>query len=146
MLAAADAGGDAVVIGGGLLGLEAAHGLSLRGMKVTVIHRMPTLMERQLDEAAGWLLKQALEGRGQTILTGADTAEIVGDGKVEGVKLKDGTLLPASLVVMAVGIRPSVELARSARLTGGRGNQVTAPMVTHDPPVPAGGAFVQHNG
>src|SRR3546814_4457998 len=92
MLAAADAGGDAVVIGGGLLGLEAAHGLSLRGMKVTVIHLMPTLMERQLDEAAGWLLKQALEARGQTILTGADTAEIIGDGKVEGVKLKDGTL------------------------------------------------------
>src|SRR3546814_7232523 len=96
MLAAADAGGDAVVIGGGLLGLEAAHGLSLRGMKVTVIHLMPTLMERQLDEAAGWLLKQALEGRGQTILTGADTAEIIGDGKVEGVKLTDGTLIPRS--------------------------------------------------
>src|SRR3546814_10732356 len=68
-------------------------------MKVTVIHLMPTLMERQLDEAAGWLLKQALEARGQTILTGADTAEIIGDGKVEGVKLKDGTLIPASLVV-----------------------------------------------
>ncbi len=94
MLAAADAGGDAVVIGGGLLGLEAAHGLSLRGMKVTVIHLMPTLMERQLDEAAGWLLKNALEARGQTILTGADTAEIIGDGKVEGVKLKDGTRDP----------------------------------------------------
>src|SRR3546814_19895975 len=102
MLAAAGAGGDAVVIGGGLLGLEAAHGLSLRGMKVTVIHLMPTLMERQLDEAAGWLLKQALEARGQTILTGADNAEIIGDGKVEGVKLTDGTLLPARLVVRAV--------------------------------------------
>ncbi|MCB2076167.1 MAG: NAD(P)/FAD-dependent oxidoreductase, partial [Novosphingobium sp.] len=77
MLAAAQAGkanggGSAVVIGGGLLGLEAAHGLSLRGMKVTVVHLMPTLMERQLDEAAGWLLKSALEARGQTILTGAD--------------------------------------------------------------------------
>ena len=77
MLAAADKGGDAVVIGGGLLGLEAAHGLSLRGMKVTVLHLMPTLMERQLDEAAGWLLKSALEARGQTVLTGADTAEIL---------------------------------------------------------------------
>jgi nitrite reductase (NADH) large subunit len=87
-------GGDAVVIGGGLLGLEAAHGLTLRGMKVTVIHLMPTLMERQLDEAAGWLLKTALEARGQTILTGADTAEIVGDGKVEGVRLKDGRADP----------------------------------------------------
>jgi nitrite reductase (NADH) large subunit len=146
MLAAADAGGDAVVIGGGLLGLEAAHGLSLRGMKVTVIHLMPTLMERQLDEAAGWLLKQALEGRGQTILTGADTAEIVGDGKVEGVKLKDGTLIPASLVVMAVGIRPSVALARDAGLAVGRGIQVDDHMVTSDPHVLAVGECVEHDG
>ncbi|MGH6697618.1 nitrite reductase large subunit NirB [Sphingopyxis sp.] len=146
MLAAADAGGDAVVIGGGLLGLEAAHGLSLRGMKVTVIHLMPTLMERQLDEAAGWLLKQALEGRGQTILTGADTAEIVGDARVEGVKLKDGTLIPASLVVMAVGIRPSVALARDAGLAVGRGIQVDDHMVTSDPHVLAVGECVEHDG
>lgn len=146
MLAAADAGGDAVVIGGGLLGLEAAHGLTLRGMKVTVIHLMPTLMERQLDEAAGWLLKQALEGRGQTILTGADTAEIVGNGKVEGVKLKDGTLIPASLVVMAVGIRPSVALARDAGLAVGRGIQVDDHMVTSDPAVLAVGECVEHDG
>lgn len=146
MLAAADAGGDAVVIGGGLLGLEAAHGLSLRGMKVTVIHLMPTLMERQLDEAAGWLLKNALEARGQTILTGADTAEIVGDGRVEGVKLKDGTLIPASLVVMAVGIRPSVALARDAGLAVGRGIQVDDHMVTSDPHVLAVGECVEHDG
>ncbi len=146
MLAAADAGGDAVVIGGGLLGLEAAHGLSLRGMKVTVIHLMPTLMERQLDEAAGWLLKQALEARGQAILTGADTAEIIGDGKVEGVKLKDGTLIPASLVVMAVGIRPSVALARDAGLAVGRGIQVDDHMVTSDPAVLAVGECVEHDG
>ncbi|WP_414712931.1 nitrite reductase large subunit NirB [Sphingopyxis sp.] len=146
MLTAADAGGDAVVIGGGLLGLEAAHGLSLRGMKVTVLHLMPTLMERQLDEAAGWLLKQALEARGQTILTGADTAEIVGDGKVEGVKLKDGTLIPASLVVMAVGIRPSIQLARDAGLAVGRGIQVDDHMVTSDPAVLAVGECVEHDG
>lgn len=146
MLAAADAGGDAVVIGGGLLGLEAAHGLTLRGMKVTVIHLMPTLMERQLDEAAGWLLKQALEGRGQTILTGADTAEIIGDGKVEGVRLKDGTLIPASLVVMAVGIRPSTALARDAGLAVGRGIQVDDHMVTSDPAVLAVGECVEHDG
>jgi nitrite reductase (NADH) large subunit len=146
MLAAADAGGDVVVIGGGLLGLEAAHGLSLRGMKVTVIHLMPTLMERQLDEAAGWLLKNALEARGQTILTGADTAEIVGDAKVEGVKLKDGTLIPASLVVMAVGIRPSVALARDAGLAVGRGIQVDDHMVTSDPAVLAVGECVEHDG
>jgi nitrite reductase (NADH) large subunit len=108
MLEAANRGGDAVVIGGGLLGLEAAHGLSLRGMKVTVIHLMPTLMERQLDEAAGWLLKDALEKRGQTILIGADTAEVYGDGKVEGVRLKDGREIPASIVVMAVGKRQAL--------------------------------------
>lgn len=146
MLAAADKGGDAVVIGGGLLGLEAAHGLSLRGMRVTVLHLMPTLMERQLDEAAGWLLKSALEARGQTILTGADTAEIVGDARVEGVRLKDGTLIPASLVVMAVGIRPSVALARDAGLAVGRGIQVDDHMVTSDPRILAVGECVEHDG
>jgi len=146
MLAAADAGGDAVVIGGGLLGLEAAHGLSLRGMKVTVLHIMPTLMERQLDEAAGWLLKTALEGRGQTILTGADTAEIFGEGKVEGVRLKDGREIPASLVVMAVGIRPSVALAREAGVEIGRGIKVDDHMVTSDPSILAVGECVEHDG
>jgi nitrite reductase (NADH) large subunit len=146
MLVAAEKGGDAVVIGGGLLGLEAAHGLTLRGMKVTVIHLMPTLMERQLDEAAGWLLKSALEGRGQTILTGANTEEIVGESHVEGVRLKDGRLIPASLVVMAVGIRPSVALAREAGLAVGRGIQVDDHMVTSDPNVLAVGECVEHDG
>ena len=146
MLAAAERGGDAVVIGGGLLGLEAAHGLSLRGMKVTVIHLMPTLMERQLDEAAGWLLKNALEGRGQTILTDADTAEIYGNGQIEGVRLKDGREIPASLVVMAVGIRPSVALAREAELAVGRGIQVDDHMVTSDPDILAVGECVEHDG
>ncbi|KKC24132.1 nitrite reductase large subunit NirB [Sphingomonas sp. SRS2] len=146
MLAAAEGGGDAVVIGGGLLGLEAAHGLSLRGMNVTVLHLMSTLMERQLDEAAGWLLKTELESRGQTILTGADTAAIVGDGKVEGVLLKDGRTIPASLVVMAVGIKPSVALARAAGLAVGRGIQVDDHMVTSDPAVLAVGECVEHDG
>ncbi len=146
MIAAVDGGGEAVVIGGGLLGLEAAHGLSLRGMKVTVIHLMPTLMERQLDEAAGWLLKSALEARGQTILTGADTAEIVGETCVEGVRLKDGRLIPASLVVMAVGIRPSVRLAKEAGLAVGRGIHVDDHMVTSDPNVLAVGECVEHDG
>ncbi len=143
---AANGGGDAVVIGGGLLGLEAAHGLALRGMKVTVIHLMPTLMERQLDEAAGWLLKAALEGRGQTILTGADTAEIHGDGRVAGVRLKDGRDIPASLVVMAVGIRPNVRLARAAGLALGRGIHVDDHLVTSDADVLAVGECVEHNG
>ncbi|MFK4871872.1 nitrite reductase large subunit NirB [Novosphingobium sp. ZW T3_23] len=146
MLAAADKGGDAVVIGGGLLGLEAAHGLALRGMKVTVIHLMPTLMERQLDEAAGWLLKSALEARGQTILTGADTAEIYGEGRVEGVRLKDGREIPASIVVMAVGIRPATALAREAGLEVGRGIKVDDHMVTSDPAVLAVGECVEHDG
>ena len=152
MLRAADAGGPdgepgrAVVIGGGLLGLEAAHGLSLRGMKVTVLHIMPTLMERQLDEAAGWLLKAALEARGQTILTGADTAEIYGHGKVEGVRLKDGREIPAALVVMAVGIRPNVKLARAAGLAIGRGVHVDDHLVTSDANILAVGECVEHNG
>lgn len=146
MLRAADNGGDAVVIGGGLLGLEAAHGLSLRGMKVTVIHLMTTLMERQLDEAAGWLLKEALEARGQTILTGADTAEIYGMGKVEGVRLKNGCEIPASLVVMAVGIRPNVKLARDTGLAIGRGIHVDDHLVTSDENILAVGECVEHGG
>jgi len=147
MLAAADQGGSAVVIGGGLLGLEAAHGLSLRGMKVTVIHLMPTLMERQLDEAAGWLLKEELERRGQTIVTSADTAEILEeDGHVSGVRLKDGQEFPADIVVMAVGIRPSTGLAKSAGLDVERGILVDDDMVTSDPAIMAVGECVQHRG
>lgn len=146
MVAAAAEGGDAVVIGGGLLGLEAAHGLSLRGMKVTVLHLPGTLMERQLDEAAGWMLKTALEARGQTVLTQADTAEIFGQGKVEGVRLKDGRDIPASLVVMAVGIRPCIGLARAAGLEVGRGIKVDDHMMTSDPAIFAVGECVEHDG
>ncbi len=146
MLRAASSGGDAVVIGGGLLGLEAAHGLSLRGMKVTVIHLMNTLMERQLDEAAGWLLKTELEKRGQQILTTADTAEIYGDGRVEGVRLKDGRDIPASIVVMAVGIRPNVKLARDCGLAVGRGIHVDDHMVTSDAEILSVGECVEHAG
>jgi len=147
MLSAAKSGRSAVVIGGGLLGLEAAHGLSLQGMAVTVIHLMPTLMERQLDEAAGWLLKAELERRGQAILTGADTAEILGtDGHVSGVLLKDGREIPADIVVMAVGIRPATMLARSAGLDCERGILVDDHMVTSDPDILAVGECVQHRG
>lgn len=146
MLSAAGKGGHAVVIGGGLLGLEAAHGLHLQGMNVTVLHLMPTLMERQLDEAAGFLLKSELEQRGQTILTGADTAEILGDSHVTGVKLKDGTEIATDLVVMAVGIRPAVALAKNADLEVERGIVVDDHMVTSDPAVMAVGECVQHRG
>jgi nitrite reductase (NADH) large subunit len=147
MLAAADKGGSAVVIGGGLLGLEAAHGLHLRGMTVTVVHLMPTLMERQLDEAAGYLLKSELERRGQAILTGADTAEIIeADGHVAGVRLKDGREIPADIVVMAVGIRPATALAKAAGLEVERGIMVDDHMVTSDPAIMAVGECVQHRG
>jgi len=147
MLSAADAGGSAVVIGGGLLGLEAAHGLALRGMAVTVVHLMPTLMERQLDEAAGYLLKSELERRGQTIVTGGDTAEIVAkDGHVSGVRLKDGREFPADIVVMAVGIRPATGLARAAGLDVERGILVDDHMLTNDPAIMAVGECVQHRG
>jgi nitrite reductase (NADH) large subunit len=108
----------AVVIGGGLLGLEAANGLMLRGMTVSVVHVMPTLMDRQLDDVAGKLLQKSLEARGLNFLMGAQTQELVGgpQGRVTAIKFKDGSEVPADLVVMAVGIRPNVELAQSMRL------------------------------
>jgi nitrite reductase (NADH) large subunit len=124
MIAAAAKYKHAVVIGGGLLGLEAANGLMLRGMQVTVVHIMPWLMERQLDDVAGKLLQKSLEDRGLKFLIGAQTQELVGDnvdgrtddaatprGRVRAVQFKDGTEIPADLVVMAAGIRPNTELA-----------------------------------
>jgi nitrite reductase (NADH) large subunit len=147
MLEAAGNGGSAVVIGGGLLGLEAAHGLALRGMAVTVVHLMPTLMERQLDEAAGYLLKSELERRGQTIVTGGDTAQIVArDGRVGAVLLKDGRQFSADIVVMAVGIRPATGLAKAAGIEVERGILVDDHMVTSDPAIMAVGECVQHRG
>jgi nitrite reductase (NADH) large subunit len=127
-------------------GLEAAHGLSLRGMAVTVIHLMSTLMERQLDEAAGWLLKSELERRGQVILTSADTAEILGeDGKVTGVRLKDGREIPAHRGDGG-GHPPSTALAKAAGLQVERGIVVDDHMVTSDPAIMAVGECVQHRG
>ncbi|MFD1625339.1 nitrite reductase large subunit NirB [Azospirillum griseum] len=146
MLAAAAKGGRAVVIGGGLLGLEAANGLRVKGMDVTVVHLMPTLMERQLDPAAGQLLQQELERRGIAVLTGADTAEIVGGEQAEAVRLKDGRLLPADIVVMAVGIRPNMALGKAAGLECGRGVKVDDAMRTSDPAIFAVGECVEHRG
>ncbi|CAO3425748.1 nitrite reductase large subunit NirB [Azospirillum doebereinerae] len=146
MLAAAAKGGRAVVIGGGLLGLEAANGLRVKGMEVTVIHLMPTLMERQLDPSAGTLLQRELERRGIEVLTGADTAEILGGARVEAVRLKDGRELPADLVVMAVGIRPNMALGKAAGLDCGRGIRVDDAMRTSDPAVFAVGECVEHRG
>ncbi len=123
MIAAATTYKHAVVIGGGLLGLEAANGLMRRGMTVSVVHVMPTLMERQLDSVAGKLLQKSLEARGLTFLMGAQTQELVGgpDGRVTAIKFKDGTQVLADLVVMAVGIRPNTELADSMRLHCNKG-------------------------
>ena len=146
MLAAARGGGRAVVIGGGLLGLEAAAGLQRRGMAVTVLHLMPTLMERQLDPAAGYLLQRAVEERGIEVRTGADTEAILGDDRVEAVLLKDGMEIPADLVVMAVGIRPSTALAKQAGLAVSRGIVVDDAMATSDPAILAVGECVEHRG
>ena len=106
------------MIGGGLLGLEAAAGLNARDMDVTVLHLMPTLMERQLDPAAGYMLQRELEARGIKIITKAQTKAILGERKVEGVELADGRIMPANLVVMAAGIRPNAWLAKHAGLDG----------------------------
>ncbi|HEX6723545.1 MAG TPA: FAD-dependent oxidoreductase, partial [Burkholderiaceae bacterium] len=118
MIGAAAQHRHAVVIGGGLLGLEAANGLKLRGMDVTVVHIMPWLMERQLDAVAGKLLQQSLEQRGIRFLIGAQTSELLGNEarRVRAVRFKDGHEIPADLVVMAAGIRPNTELAERAGL------------------------------
>jgi nitrite reductase (NADH) large subunit len=135
-----------VVIGGGLLGLEAANGLARNGMQTTVLHLMPTLMERQLDPVAGAMLKADLEARGLAVMTGADTAEILGEKRVTGVRLKDGTELPAELVVMAVGIRPNATLGRASGLACNRGILVDDAMRTSDPSIFAVGECVEHRG
>ncbi|SUB02301.1 Nitric oxide reductase FlRd-NAD(+) reductase [Pannonibacter phragmitetus] len=137
MLLAAQARETAVVIGGGLLGLEAAAGLKARGMDVTVLHVMPTLMERQLDPAAGYLLQRSLEERGIKVMTRANTQALLADdtGKVRAVALQDGTEVPATLVVMAAGIRPNAGLAREAGLDVNRGILVDDRMRTSAPDI-----------
>jgi nitrite reductase (NADH) large subunit len=146
MLIAAKSRGKAVVIGGGLLGLEAAAGLSDQGMDVTVLHLMPTLMERQLDTTAGHLLQRAVEARGIKVITKANTKAILGKTKVEGVLLEDGTELEADLVIMAVGIRPNAGLAKDAGLAVKRGIVVDAAMRTSDPDIFAVGECAEANG
>ncbi|HJS88250.1 MAG TPA: nitrite reductase large subunit NirB [Acetobacteraceae bacterium] len=146
MLAAAAQGGRAVVIGGGLLGLEAANGLLRNGMDVAVLHLMPTLMERQLDAAAAELLRADLERREMRVITEANTAEIIGPNRVTAVRLKDGTEIPADLVVMAIGIRPNAELGRAIGLDCGRGIRVDDAMRTPDPRIFAVGECVEHRG
>ena len=132
MIEASEKYKNAVVIGGGLLGLEAANGLMLRGMNVHVVHISPWLMERQLDEVAGKMLQKSLEDRGLKFCMGAQTQALVaGDnGRVKAVQFKDGSEVAADLVVMAVGIRPNTELAESMKLHVNRGIVVNDTMQT----------------
>jgi nitrite reductase (NADH) large subunit len=145
MIAASRPGAQAVVIGGGLLGLEAAAGMAARGAEVTVIHLMGHLMERQLDPAAGYLLQKDLERRGIRIHCKGATKAILGQGRAEAVLLEDGTVYPADLVCMAVGIRPEVRLANDAHLEVGRGIVVDDRMRTSDPAILALGECVEHD-
>ncbi len=146
MLEASQRHSKAVVIGGGLLGLEAANGLLKNGMQVTVVHLLDSLMERQLDKPAAALLKATLEQRGLKFMMQAQTAEITGDARVSGVKFSDGSQLEADLVVMAVGIRPNITLAQDAGIHCERGIVVSDTMQTFDPRVYAVGECVQHRG
>ncbi|HEY8025954.1 MAG TPA: nitrite reductase large subunit NirB [Burkholderiaceae bacterium] len=139
---------NAVVIGGGLLGLEAANGLKVRGMDVSVVHLAEWLLERQLDTTAGKLLQHSLEERGLRFLLGESTAEILGNdaGEVTGVRFKSGHTVAADLVVMAVGIRPNTALAEAAGIYCNRGIVVTDALQTYDPRIYAVGECVSHRG
>ncbi|MFC4621518.1 nitrite reductase large subunit NirB [Comamonas nitrativorans] len=139
----------AVVIGGGLLGLEAANGLMKRGMQVSVVHANEWLMERQLDPVAGQMLQKALQERGMDFLMAAQTQELLGgdDGRVQSVRFKDGSEIPADLVVMTVGIRPNTALAEAMRLHVNRGIVVGDTMqTTTDPRIYAVGECAAHRG
>jgi nitrite reductase (NADH) large subunit len=149
MIEAAQQYKEAVVIGGGLLGLEAANGLMKRGMQVTVVHGAEWLMERQLDKVAGGLLQASLEERGMKFLMRAQTQELKSDadGRVSAVCFKDGSHVNAQLVVMAVGIRPNTALAESMRLHCDRGIVVSDTLQTiTDPRIYAVGECASHRG
>jgi NAD(P)H-dependent nitrite reductase large subunit/NAD(P)H-dependent nitrite reductase small subunit len=138
---------NAVVIGGGLLGLEAAYGLKQQGMNVTVLHLMDRIMDRQLDMKASQMLKKSIEDKGIRIITEANTEELLGiDGHVTQLRLKDGTMLDADLVVFAVGIRPNKTLAEQAGLRCNRGVLVNDTMQTYDPSIYAVGECIEHRG
>ena len=140
------AGSRVVVIGGGLLGLEAAYGLAKAGARVTLLHLMDRLMERQLDHRAALMLQRAVEARGIAVRLQAQTARIVGNGKVEGVELRDGTTIAADAVVVAVGIRANAALARTAGIEVGRGIVVDDHLETNAAGVHAIGECAEHRG
>lgn len=136
----------AVVIGGGLLGLEAAYGLKQHGMHVTVVHLTEYLMNQQLDPMASDLLKQNLEKLGINIELSANSQTILGNDNVTGLQLKSGKILPANMVVMAAGIRPNIELAQAANLPCERAILVDDTLQTYDPAIYAVGECAQHRG
>jgi nitrite reductase (NADH) large subunit len=140
------AGAKAVVIGGGLLGLEAARGLQVQGCDVTVVHLMDRLMERQLDATGGGYLKAKMECMGVKVLVSRSTTEILGDRKAEGVAFKEGPSVEADFVVVAAGIRPNTELGRKAGLQVNRGIVVNDYMETSNPDIFAVGECVEHKG
>jgi nitrite reductase (NADH) large subunit len=140
------AGTRVVVIGGGLLGLEAAYGLAKAGARVTLLHLVDRLMERQLDHRAALMLQRAVEARGIAVRLQAQTARIAGNGKVEGVELRDGTTIAADAVVVAVGIRANAALARTAGLEVGRGIVVDDHLETNAAGVHAIGECAEHRG
>ncbi|MEY2161226.1 NAD(P)/FAD-dependent oxidoreductase [Rhodanobacter sp. FW106-PBR-LB-2-11] len=144
MLQAASTHTRAAVIGGGLLGIEAANGLSRRGMQVTLIHRSDVLLEQQLNADAARLLSRNLKTRGLELRLNADTVRLYGNGRVEGVELADGSRIDADLVVMAVGVRPDIALAKSCGLHCERGIVVDDTLQTYDPRIYAVGECVQH--
>ncbi|MFQ5442229.1 MAG: nitrite reductase large subunit NirB [Thermodesulfobacteriota bacterium] len=141
-----EGGKKAVVIGGGLLGLEAAWGLKDIGADVTVVHLMERLMEKQLDAVAAGFLKDDIEAMGIKVLLGMETVEVIGDENVRGVRFSDGSVIDADIVVMSVGIRPNVELARSSGIYCQKGIVVGDTMQTYDPAVYALGECVEHRG
>ncbi|MEC8812039.1 MAG: NAD(P)/FAD-dependent oxidoreductase [Ketobacter sp.] len=138
----------AAVIGGGLLGLEAANGLRKQGMKVTVVHAFDSLLNRQLDKTAARLLQQSLEEKGIEFVMGAMTAAIEGNeqGEVERLQFKDGTHLDVDMVVMATGVKPNIELAKNSGLQCDRGILVNDVLQTFDPAIYAVGECIQHRG
>ncbi|TPQ26744.1 assimilatory nitrite reductase large subunit [Bradyrhizobium guangdongense] len=135
-----------VVVGGGLLGLEAAYGLAKAGAPVTLVHLMDRLMERQLDGPAAELLKTLVERKGIRVLLNASTARIHGDGQVEAVELADGSRLEADAVIFAAGIRPNVTLAQEAGIAVNRGIVVNDVMQTSSPDIFALGECAEHRG
>ncbi|MHB8252283.1 MAG: nitrite reductase large subunit NirB [Acidiferrobacter sp.] len=139
-------GGEAVVLGGGLLGLEVAHGLRARGVGVTVVHRRAWVLDKQLDARGGALLQNAMEARGVRFLLGKESAAVQGDTHVSGLRFTDGTEIPADVLVMTIGIKPRIKIAQAAGLQCEAGILVNDTLQTYDPQIYAVGECIQHRG